>query len=42
MYTGVCADCNSPDRLCNIHMSIVKCFPKGRITVILTEEAGGL
>ena len=42
MYTGVCADCNSPDRLCNIHMSIVKCFPKGRITVILTEESGGL
>lgn len=42
MYTGTCADCSSPDRLCNIHMSIVKCFPKGRITVILTEEAGGL
>ena len=42
IYTGTCADCNSPDRLCNIHMSIVKCFPKGRITVILTEEAGGL
>ena len=42
MYTGTCADCNSPDRLCNIHMSIVKCFPKGRITVILTEESGGL
>lgn len=42
MYTGTCADCNSPDRLCNIHMSIVKCFPQGRITVILTEESGGL
>lgn len=42
MYTGTCADCNSPDRLCNIHMSIVKCFPKGRITVILMEESGGL
>lgn len=41
VYTGTCADCNSPDRLCNIHMSIVKCFPKGRITVILTEESGG-
>ena len=42
MYTGTCADCNSPDRLCNIHMSIVKCFPKGRIAVILMEESGGL
>lgn len=42
MYTGNCVDCNSPDRLCNIHMSLVKCFPPGRITVILTEESGGL
>ena len=42
MHTGICADCNSPDRLCNIHMSIVKCFPKGRISVILMEEPGGL
>lgn len=42
VYTGTCADCNSPDRLCNIHMQIVKCFPPGRITVILAEEEGGL
>ena len=42
MHTGICADCNSPDRLCNIHMSLVKCFPKGRISVILMKEPGGL
>ncbi len=40
--TGVCADCNSPERLCNVHMSIAKCYPQGRIIVILTEEAAGL
>ena len=38
IFTGEIA----PDRLCNIHMSIVKCFPKGRISVILMEEPGGL
>lgn len=42
IHTGRCADCNSPNRLCNIHMSIVKCFPAGRITVILMEENAGL
>lgn len=42
MHTGTCADCNSPDRLCNIYLSVVKCFPKGRITVILADESGGL
>lgn len=42
IHAGRCADCNSPNRLCNIHMSIVKCFPAGRITVILMEENAGL
>lgn len=42
VYTGTCADCNSPDRLCNIHMQIVKCFPPGRISVILADEEAGL
>lgn len=42
IVTGECVDCNSPDRLCNIHMSLVKCFPAGRITVILADEDAGL
>ncbi|MEG2237086.1 MAG: lactate utilization protein [Akkermansia sp.] len=42
VYTGQCGDCNSPDRLCNIFVTMARCFPKGRITVILTEESGGL
>ncbi len=42
VYTGSCANCNSPDRICNIHMQIVKCFPAGRISVILTDDEAGL
>ncbi len=42
VVTGVCVDCNAPERLCNVQMSIAKCYPQGRIIVILMEEAAGL
>ena len=40
--TGVCSDCNSPDRICNAWVSLVKCFPRGRITVLFVDEELGL
>jgi len=33
--TGVCSDCNSPDRICNSWTITEKAFPKGRIKVVL-------
>ena len=40
--TGRCADCNSPQRICNARLTLERCYPKGRITVILIDEAWGL
>lgn len=40
--TGKCADCNSPQRICNARLVIERCFPKGRILVILIDEEAGL
>lgn len=40
--TGKCADCNSPQRICNARLSLERCFPKGRILVILIDEKAGL
>lgn len=40
--TGVCMDCNSPDRICNTHMQMVRCHPRGRILVVLIREELGL
>lgn len=40
--TGKCFDCNSPQRICNAHLILERCFPKKRITIILTEEEAGL
>lgn len=40
--TGVCMDCNSPDRICNVKLVMERCYPKGRISVILIDEALGL
>ncbi len=40
--TGVCMDCNSPDRICNTRMEIQRCYPEGRILVILIDEDLGL
>lgn len=40
--TGKCADCLSPDRICNERLILHKCHPKGRITLILIDEVLGL
>jgi len=36
--TGFCHDCSSPDRICNTWTIHEKCFPKGRIAVVLVNE----
>lgn len=40
--TGRCHDCNSPMRICNNWSILDKCFPVGRIKVVLIEGAYGL
>ncbi len=40
--TGKCMDCRSPQRICNEHLILSRCYPKGRITVILIDEEAGL
>ncbi|WP_417015106.1 lactate utilization protein [Alistipes sp.] len=40
--TGVCMDCNSPDRICNTRMEMLRCYPAGRILVILIDQDLGL
>ena len=40
--TGVCMDCNSPDRICNTRMEMLRCHPKGRIHIILIDKDLGL
>lgn len=40
--TGVCSDCNSPDRICNTRMEMLRCYPAGRITIVLIDEDLGL
>ncbi len=40
--TGVCMDCNSPDRICNTRMEMLRCHPAGRILVILIDQDLGL
>ncbi len=40
--TGVCMDCNSPDRICNTRMEMLRCHPAGRIQVILIDRELGL
>lgn len=40
--TGKCCDCNSPDRICNARLTLERCFPKGRILVILIDADAGL
>lgn len=42
MKTGVCANCNSPDRICNSWCITAKSFPAGRIRVILINQDLGL
>ena len=40
--TGVCMDCNAPDRICNTRMEMLRCHPAGRILVILIDQDLGL
>ena len=40
--TGRCHDCSSPQRICNTWSIIDKCFPVGRIKVVLIEGEFGL
>ena len=40
--TGVCMDCNAPDRICNTRMEMLRCHPAGRILVILIDQELGL
>lgn len=40
--TAACADCKSPDRICNTWCITEKCFPKGRIKIILINRDLGL
>lgn len=40
--TGICSDCNSADRICNTRMEMQRCYPKGRVAVILIDEDLGL
>lgn len=40
--TGVCSDCNSPDRICNTRMEMLRCHPAGRVLVVLIDEELGL
>ena len=42
MKTAVCADCSSPDRICNSWCITEKSFPKGRIKIILINQDLGL
>jgi hypothetical protein len=40
--TGVCADCNSSDRICNIHVALVKKPARTEMIVILVGENLGI
>lgn len=40
--TGVCSDCNSPDRICNIYVSLAKKPARTEVVVILVGENLGL
>lgn len=39
--TGRCSDCNSPDRICNTRMEMLRCQPEDRISVLLIDEELG-
>lgn len=40
--TGRCHDCNAPKRICNTWSILEKCFPPGRIKVVLIDQDLGL
>lgn len=38
---GVCHDCASPTRICNVMTMMLRCNPPGRITIVLVNEELG-
>lgn len=36
--TSHCQDCGSPQRICNVWTITEKCFPRGRVTVVLINQ----
>jgi len=40
--TGVCADCSSPDRICNIYVTLAKKPARAEVVVILVGENLGI
>jgi len=40
--TGVCSDCSSPDRICNIYVALAKRPARTEVTVILVGENLGI
>jgi L-lactate utilization protein LutB len=40
--TGKCAECASPQRICNVWTITERCYPEGRIHVVLTNADLGL
>ena len=40
--TGRCEDCSSPKRICNTWSIVDKCYPVGRIKVVLIDQVLGL
>ncbi|MBS3917420.1 MAG: lactate utilization protein [Deltaproteobacteria bacterium] len=40
--TGVCADCKSPDRICNIYVTLAKKPSRNEMTIILVGESLGI
>lgn len=39
--TSRCHDCASPDRICNTWLLMERCYPKGRIHIVLINEDSG-
>jgi len=42
VHTAECQDCSTPDRICNYWSVVEKCFPKGRIHVVLINQDCGI
>ncbi|NMC50054.1 MAG: lactate utilization protein [Desulfovibrio sp.] len=40
--TSYCQDCNSPDRICNVWTITEKCFPDGRVKIVLIDQDLGI
>ncbi len=40
--TSYCQDCNSPDRICNVWTITEKCFPGGRVKIVLIDQDMGI